>query len=88
MCIKKRKTKTHPLSEREVRMTEKQLKQAFEYQKFERNPRLQAVIDAVHERVTLKELSDEDLDWVAAAGSAEDGKPAGIRKPQKPEDDL
>ena len=69
-------------------MTEKQLKQAFGYQKFERNPRLQAVIDAVHERVTLKELSDEDLDWVAAAGDTDDYKPLGRRKPQKPEDDL
>ena len=59
-------------------MTEKQLFQAFDFQRFEGNARLQAVVDAVHARYGGQELDDDELDYVAAAGKTE--------PVQKPED--
>ena len=44
------------------------LKNLFEYQKFEGNPALQSVIDSVHSRYAVRELSLDDMEWVAAAG--------------------
>ena len=49
-------------------MTDKLLSQAFELQRFTPNARLQAVIDGAHARMAARELSDEELDFVAAAG--------------------
>ena len=49
-------------------MTEKTLFQAFDFQRFEGSKRLQAVIDASHRRTSERELSDDELDLVAAAG--------------------
>ena len=46
-------------------MTEDRLFQAFDFQRFAENPRLQAVIDAVHRRYASRELDDEELDLVA-----------------------
>ena len=46
-------------------MTESKLKNAFELQRFAPNARLQGVIDAAHARVAARELSDEELEWVA-----------------------
>ena len=45
----------------------------FDYQRFERNERLQALIDDT-ERRCLCALSDDDLEWVSAAGEETDLK--------------
>ena len=50
---------------------EAKLKALFDYQKFEGNPALQSVIDSVHSRYAMKELSLDDMEWVAAAGTPE-----------------
>ena len=50
---------------------ENKLSLLFDYQKFEKNPELQAVIDTVHARYTARKLSDEEADWVNAAGRPE-----------------
>ena len=42
-------------------MTEKQLYQAFDLQRFAPSARLQAVIDASHKRTSAQELSDDEL---------------------------
>ena len=60
-------------------MTEKQLYQAFDLQRFAPSARLQAVIDASHKRTSAQELSDDELDCVAAAGTPEPPK-----KPEEP----
>ena len=46
-------------------MTESRLYRAFALQRFEPNARLQKVIDDSHARVAARELSEEDLEWVA-----------------------
>jgi len=62
-------------------MTEQLLTQAFALQRFAPNPRLQAVIDAAHARTAVRELTDEELDLVAAAGSKDPpSKPEGLPK--------
>lgn len=58
-------------------MTEKQLFDAFDRQRFERNARLQRVIDAAHRRMNDRELDDDELDSVAAAGAPEAQKKRG-----------
>ena len=50
---------------------EGKLKSLFDYQKFEGNPELQSVIDSVHARYAVKELSLDEMEWVAAAGIPE-----------------
>ncbi len=54
---------------------EKKLKALFDYQKFENNTDLQRIIDSVHARYTaqntkrsIRELSLDEVEWVAAAG--------------------
>ena len=49
-------------------MTENMLFQAFDLQRFAENERLRSVIDRSHARMKGRELSDDDLDLVAAAG--------------------
>ena len=58
-------------------MKEAQLFQAFDLQRFAENPRLQKVIDSAHRRSEIRELSDDELDNVAAAGI--------VIPPKKPE---
>lgn len=53
--------------------TTKKLKVLFDYQRFERNERLQALIDETEARC-LHNLSDDDLEWVSAAGEETDLK--------------
>ncbi len=55
-------------------MTENELFAAFDFQRFSGNERLQAVIDASHKRRLPRELTDEELDLVAAAGTPEQKK--------------
>ena len=50
---------------------EGKLKALFDYQKFEENSALQSVIDSVHSRYAVKELSLDEMEWVAAAGIPE-----------------
>lgn len=49
-------------------MTEEKLKKLFDFQRFEQNPRLQKVISDTHRRIESRELTDDELDLVAAAG--------------------
>ncbi len=60
-------------SGKERTMTERQLYQAFDLHRFVRSARLQAVIDASHARTEARELSDDELDYVSAAGVPETG---------------
>ena len=50
---------------------EKRLSLLFDYQKYEKNADLQAVIDSVHARYSARQLSDDEADLVAAAGMPE-----------------
>lgn len=50
---------------------EKRLGLLFDYQKYENNADLKAVIDAVHARYTARALSDDEVEFVAAAGMPE-----------------
>ena len=50
---------------------ESKLKALFDYQKFEGNTDLQQVIDSVQDRYQLRELSLDEMEWVAAAGTTE-----------------
>ena len=49
---------------------DKKLRSLFEFQKFENNSRLSKLIQETESRYA-SELSDEDLDFVSAAGEAE-----------------
>ena len=60
---------------------ETKLTALMEYQKFEPNADLQRVIDAVHARYATRELSLDEMDLIAAAGTPED--PSGRKKPEK-----
>jgi len=46
----------------------KKLSQAFDYQKFQQNPKLDAITRDVESRYDKAALSDEDLELVSAAG--------------------
>ena len=48
---------------------ENKMHQLFDLQRFEKNPRMQAVIDASHKRRNIRQLSDDELSLVAAAGA-------------------
>lgn len=58
---------------------ERKLKALFDFQKFEGNSALQSVIDSVHSRYTVRELSLDDMEWVNAAGT-------GTPRPEKKDD--
>ena len=51
--------------------TDKLLTELFEFQRFEGDPALQRLIDEVEDRWSEEELSDDELDCVAAAGEPE-----------------
>ena len=50
---------------------ERTLKSVFDFQKFEGNSDLQKVIDSTHSRYAVRELSLDEMEWVAAAGIPE-----------------
>ena len=56
-------------------MTKASLSSLFDFQRFEGNTRLQKVIDDAHRRLEMRELEDDELDRVAAAGETEQAKP-------------
>lgn len=53
--------------------TTKKLTALFDYQRFERNKRLQALIEDTENRC-MNALSDDDLEWISAAGEETDLK--------------
>ena len=53
--------------------TTKKLTALFDYQRFERNKKLQALIEDTENRC-MNALSDDDLEWVSAAGEETDLK--------------
>ena len=53
--------------------TTEKLTALFDYQCFERNERLQALIEDTESRC-MNALSDDDLEWVSAAGEETDLK--------------
>lgn len=55
-------------------MIESKLAQAFDLHRFAPNPRLQRVVDRAHARMAARELSDEELEFVAAAGPIDEAK--------------
>ena len=50
---------------------ERKLKALFDLQKFDGNRDLQQVIDSVHAKYAVRELSLDDMEYVAAAGVPE-----------------
>ncbi len=60
---------------------EKAISVLFDYQRFDKNADLQAVIDAVHARYAARKLSDDEAELVAAAGM-----PDTAFKKNQPED--
>ena len=50
---------------------EKYLTALFDFQRFEKNAELQAVVDSVHARYKARKLSDDEVEVVAAAGMPE-----------------
>lgn len=50
---------------------ENKLRLLFAYQDYEKSEKLQAVIDKVHARYAARQLSDEEAEFVAAAGQPE-----------------
>ena len=63
-------------------MTTAKLSRLFDFQRFEGNARLQKAIDEAHRRVEERELNDDELDQVAAAGEQD------VKKSKKPGDHL
>ena len=61
---------------------EKKLSLLFDFQKYEKNADLQAVIDAVHARYAARKLTDEEAEYVAAAGT-----PDAALKRKQPKDE-
>ena len=51
---------------------EKNLNTLFDFQKFENNSDLQAVIASVHSRYAVRELNLDEMDFIAAAGMTRD----------------
>lgn len=47
---------------------ERTIRALFDYQKFEGSPDLQRIIDAVHGKYEARELTMDEMEWVAAAG--------------------
>ncbi len=47
---------------------ENKLKKMFDYQRFEKNARIENMINAAESRYAVRELSDEELFMVSAAG--------------------
>ena len=63
---------------------EKLLKTLFDYQRFEDEPSLQNIIEETEERYQGKELSDDDLNTVSAAGDAYTGITDPLKRDKKP----
>lgn len=63
-------------------MMENLLSRLFDYQRYEENAELAAVINAVHGRYALQELEMDDMGYVSAAG-VPDLKPEDQKDPGK-----
>lgn len=60
---------------------EERISLLFDFQDFDKDGELQAVIDAVHARYAGRQLSDDEAEFVAAAG-----RPEAAIKQKKPEE--
>ena len=67
---------------KEERRLEKKISLLFDFQKYEKNADLQAVVDAVHARYSARQLTDDEAEWVSAAGT-----PKMIEKQSRPTDE-
>ena len=67
---------------KEEPILEEKLRLLFDFQKFEKNAELQAVIDAAHARHVARPLSDDEVESVAAAGM-----PGATKKKKDPRED-
>ena len=56
-------------------MTSAQLSRLFDFQRFAGNARLQKIIDDTHRRLEARELDNDEIDQVAAAGAPDAAKP-------------
>ena len=56
------------------------LKSLFDFQRFEGNPEMQSVIDDVERRYGIIEMTDDELNMLAAAGDPFDPLPDGKKK--------
>ena len=63
---------------------DKLLEALFDFQRFERAPALQGLLDEVEERYFSKELSDDALTTLAAAGDPFAARPPDPRKGDGP----
>ena len=64
---------------------ERVLTQLFDFQLFDQNAELQRVIDEVHDRYAVRELSLDEMELLAAAGTPDQallgrGKKEGLKK--------
>ncbi len=50
---------------------EQKLSLLFDFQSYENNEELQSVIDAVHRKYAAQQLSDDEAEFIAAAGRPE-----------------
>ena len=50
----------------------------FDYQRFEKNPELQKLIDDVENKYSVTKLSDDELELLSAAGDIH----AAVKKPE------
>ena len=67
---------------------EKKLSRLFDYQKYAKNSELADILDDVDSRYPqARELSDDELSFVAAAGVAEDSINAKNKRPKGPKID-
>lgn len=82
VCVEIRENRI--VGKRRVKVTTSKLNRLFDFQRFEGNTRLQKLIDEAHRRVDVRELTDDELDQVAAAGAPESSDKNGPKvKPQE-----
>lgn len=56
---------------KEEQILEQKISMLFDFHRFEKNADLQEVIDAVHRRYTARKLTDDEAEFVAAAGTTD-----------------
>ncbi|MBO4897858.1 MAG: hypothetical protein J5590_06140 [Clostridia bacterium] len=63
---------------------EKLLGKLFDFQRFQHEPTLKSIIDETEERYEGKELTDDDLGGISAAGDAYTGITDPLKRDKKP----
>ncbi len=64
-------------------MTEKELYKAFDFQRFEKNGKLEEAIGAAHRRAGVRELSSDELELVSAAGEPPQHPVNNLKEPSR-----